>query len=110
IYTSGSTGEPKGVIQNHRHLLNRVMLGTHAYHICPYDRLALLASGTGTAINNAFVPLLNGALLDSFAVEKHGVSRLVDWLARERISVCPISPPLFRNIIEALGTGTQLPD
>ena len=110
IYTSGSTGEPKGVIQNHRHILHLVMLRTHAYHICEYDRLAHLTSGTGNATTNAFVPLLNGAALHSFDVQTHGVSRLANWLVQERISICPISSPLFRNFAGTLNGSEEFPD
>ena len=38
IYTSGSTGEPKGVMQTHRNILHRAMLGTYAFDIGPEDR------------------------------------------------------------------------
>lgn len=102
IYTSGSTGEPKGVIQNHRNVLHLAMLRTHAYHICEHDSLAHLTSGTGNATSNAFVPLLNGASLSLFDMQAEGVSRLATWLMRERITICPIGSPLFRNFAATL--------
>jgi non-ribosomal peptide synthetase component F len=42
MYTSGSTGEPKGVLQNHRGILHKVMVYTNLLHIGPSDRLTLL--------------------------------------------------------------------
>jgi non-ribosomal peptide synthetase component F len=44
MYTSGSTGEPKGVIQNHRNVVHKVMTHTNDYHITAEDRLSLLYS------------------------------------------------------------------
>jgi amino acid adenylation domain-containing protein len=112
IYTSGSTGQPKGVIQNHRNLLYHVMIRAYACHICEHDRLAHLTSGTGTgnATSNAFVPLLQGAAFVSFDVRAQGVSRLANWLVRERISICPISSPLFRNFAGTLTGMEQFSD
>jgi amino acid adenylation domain-containing protein len=110
IYTSGSTGQPKGVIQNHRNVLHLVMLRTHAYHLCEHDRLAHLTSGTGNSTSNAFVPLLNGAALHSFDLSAQGVNRLTTWLVQEKISVCPISSPLFRNWAGTLTGLEEFPD
>lgn len=110
IYTSGSTGQPKGVMQNHRHILHLVMLRTHAYHLCEHDRLAHLTSGTGNTFSNAFVPLLNGAALYSFDIHAHGVRHLAEWLVEERISICPISSPLFRNFAATLTGSEKFPD
>src|SRR3990170_6090751 len=42
MYTSGSTGDPKGVLQNHRGILHKVMLYTNLLHLCSRDRLTLL--------------------------------------------------------------------
>ena len=34
LFTSGSTGQPKGVLQNHRNVLNQIKRETHGLHIC----------------------------------------------------------------------------
>lgn len=106
VYTSGSTGKPKGVVQNHRNILHRVMLRTNSFHICEHDRLSLLPSATSNAITATFVALLKGAALLPFDVQKEGVTRLADWLSQERISICLMSSPLFRNLAETL-TGKE---
>ncbi len=109
-YTSGSTGQPKGVAQNHRNMLHQVMLRTNVYHVCEQDRLGLLASGTSNAVNYTFHALLNGASLLPFDVKKEGVARLARWLSQERISICGIGAPLFRNLVEALTGEEKFPD
>jgi amino acid adenylation domain-containing protein len=110
FYTSGSTGEPKGVIQNHRNLLHNMMLRTNASHVCAHDRIALLPSGTANAVTNAFFALLSGATLLPFDVQKEGGARLASWLLQEKISICFISSPLFRNLCETLTGEEKFPD
>jgi amino acid adenylation domain-containing protein len=106
LYTSGSSGRPKGVLWNHRNLLHNMSLFTNLYHVCDNDRLSMLSSGTANAVMNTFVTLLNGARLVLFDVKKEGVSRLASWLLQEKISICLISSPLFRNLAETL-TGKE---
>ena len=106
VYTSGSTGRPKGVAWNHLNKLQSVMRRIHADRVCAQDRVAALSSGTANAVTNIFVTLLNGAELLPFDVKENGATRLANWLLEERISVCQIASPLFRNLCAAL-TGEE---
>ncbi len=110
VYTSGSTGRPKGVVWNHLNKLHSVMRRIYADHVCAQDRIAALSSGTANAVTDIFVTLLNGAELLPFDVKEMGASRLVHWLLEERISVCQIASPLFRNLCEALTGEERFPD
>ncbi len=110
LYTSGTTGQPKGVMQNHRHLLHCMMIRTDAFKISELDRLSLLASGTTSALMITFNALLNGAALLPFDVHREGATRLASWLLLEKISVCLISAPLFRGLCESLREPQGFPD
>jgi non-ribosomal peptide synthetase component F len=91
-YTSGSTGDPKGVLQNHRNLLHKIMLYTNDINICPDDRLALIyapsASGSARDIYGA---LLNGACLIPFNAREEELSSLAGWLISKCVTVYTIS-------------------
>ena len=104
VYTSGSTGRPKGVAWNHLNKLQSLM--RCANRVCAQDRVAALSSGTSNAIFNIFLTLLSGAELLPFDVKENGATRLASWLLEERISVCQIASPLFRNLCAAL-TGEE---
>ncbi|MGH7830549.1 MAG: amino acid adenylation domain-containing protein, partial [Candidatus Binatia bacterium] len=106
FYTSGSSGSVKAVLWTHRVLLHHLMVTTKAFHACAEDRISLLAAGTSVAVTNGLFALLIGAALLPFDVRKEGVARLASWLSEERISICWFSPPLFRNLSEAL-TGKE---
>jgi len=110
VHTSGSSGRPKGVIYNHNTLLPHVMLRTNADGFCPQDRIPHFSSGTANAITNPFFALLNGAALLPFDVKKEGIRRLSTWLSQEKITVCLIAAPLFRNLCEGLTATDGFPD
>jgi amino acid adenylation domain-containing protein len=110
IYTSGSTGQPKGVVWNQRNLLHNVMLFANTYHLCEQDKLILPTSGTWNAVTNSLIPLLNGAALLPFDVQKEGVPSLASWLSQEKISICAISSPLLRNFAATLTGKERFPD
>ena len=109
-YTSGSTGEPKGVLWQHRNLLHQAMLFTNAYKVSEYDRFLLTSSGTGNAVVIGFLAVLNGAVLLPFDLQTLGVNRLIKWILDEKISICWIGSPLFRNICHALASEEKFPD
>ena len=109
-FTSGSTGEPKGLLRTHRMILHNIMLRTNLTHVCAYDRISLLSSGTSNAITNSLLALLNGAGVYSLEVKKEGVVRLGSWLREENITIAPMSSPLFRSLCETLKGNKNFPD
>ena len=107
LYTSGSTGLPKGVTQNHRNLLHQIMIYTNTLHICAEDRLTLLTSVTGQAMNTIFDALLNGAALYPLNVREEGVHPLADLLIQQEMTIYFSGSPLFRRFIDTLTGGEE---
>jgi amino acid adenylation domain-containing protein len=109
LYTSGSTGQPKGVLQDHRHLLEETRLYTDAFQINAQDRLCLQHSCSFAAsVRRIFPALLNGAALFPLDTRKEGVRVLPEWLAREQITVTQ-GRHLLQKCEDALTGPAQFP-
>src|SRR6202043_2719458 len=64
IYTSGSTGQPKGVMNAHRGIVNRIAWMQDAYRLTPADRvLQKTPFGFDVSVWEFFWPLAFGATL-----------------------------------------------
>ncbi|PPS41252.1 non-ribosomal peptide synthetase [Chroococcidiopsis sp. TS-821] len=64
IYTSGSTGQPKGVMVEHRSLVNYTLAAVREYEICARDRILQFASiSFDAAAEEIFPCLTQGATL-----------------------------------------------
>lgn len=64
IYTSGSTGQPKGVMIQHRSLVNFTTAAGEAYEIGPEDRMLQFASiSWDTSVEEIYPSLTRGATL-----------------------------------------------
>ncbi len=104
IYTSGSTGQPKGVLNNHRNVLDTVAKYSYNLQICPEDRVAQLAGGSfNTSVMSIFGALLNGAAVHPFDLRADGASRLSAWLREERITLYHSVPTAYRQLLDAIG-------
>ena len=111
LYTSGSDGTPKGVIQTHRNLLQKVGVCTRAFETTPADRFALFST---YAVGQGLITMLNalavGAALCQFDVKQRGLDELAAWLEEERITIYVSSATLFRTLARALATPRPYPD
>ena len=111
IYTSGSTGQPKGVVQNHRNLLNVAMRYTNGLQISAEDRLTLLQSySVAGSVSNMLGALLNGASLFPFNVKEEGLIELADLLVEEEITVYHSVPTVFRQFANLLTGKEEFPE
>ena len=64
IYTSGSTGLPKGVVVEHRNVVNHNLWAVDAYQLAPSDRvLQFAAVSFDVAVDEIFPTLIGGATL-----------------------------------------------
>jgi len=111
LYTSGTSGKPKGVIQTHRNILQKVDVCAEAFGTTGADRFAVLtwlamAQGTTIAAN----ALLTGATLCSFNVRREGLTALANWLLEQRISIYVSVASLFRTFVRTLESSRQFPD
>jgi len=63
----------------------------------------------GSSSDHLFSSLLNGASLFPFDIKSEGVHRLASWLRKEHITMCHLSPALFRQLANVLSGPEQLP-
>lgn len=111
LYTSGSTGRPKPVAQIHRNVLHHTGVWTDGLGIGPADRVTLQSAYSwDSAVQDTFAALLNGAALYPVDLKALGVAGLLEWMARERVTVYHSTLPVFRAIVRAMESrGTALP-
>ena len=110
LYTSGTSGKPKGVIQTHGNILNKVDVCAVAFRTTPADRFSLLtwyAMAQGMIVTAS--ALLHGATLCVFDVRRDGLTALADWLVAERISVYVSVASLFRSFTRTLDPFRRFP-
>ena len=110
LFTSGSTGQPKGVLQNHRNVLNQIKRETNGLRICADDRLILVRSCSAIGgIRIVLSALLNGAAVYPLDVSQVGHGQLAEVLAREEITIYDSTPTTFRDFIPALANEQRFP-
>lgn len=104
LYTSGSTGQPKGVVQNHRNVLNKIMHYTNDVHLCAEDRMSLLPSCSfEAAVRDLFGALLNGASVFPLNLRDEGLASLASFVIEQEITIYHSTPTVFRHFCGLLG-------
>jgi len=102
IYTSGSTGHPKGALNSHRALTNRLLWMQDAYRLTPQDIvLQKTPFSFDVSVWEFFWPLLSGA---GIVFAKPGGHResdyLVDLIGTARITTLHFVPSMLRAFLE----------
>lgn len=102
IYTSGSTGQPKGVMNTHRGIRNRLLWMQDAYQLTEADRvLQKTPFSFDVSVWEFFWPLLSGARLVVARPEGHKDSAyLVKLIAEQQITTIHFVPSMLQVFLE----------
>jgi len=100
IYTSGSTGEPKGVLLEHRSLVNMVTSFKASYHPEHNDRILPLTAIASASFVGEILPLLctGGALVLSSEEEMLDAAALVRLIEKRSVSIVSTVPSIMANL------------
>ncbi len=99
IYTSGTTGNPKGVMIEHRNVVNTLCAQIIAYNISEVSRVLQNTSlSFDNSVTEVFGALLSGATLVIPANEKTLVGdELANFLINERITILVLTPAVLAS-------------
>ena len=102
IYTSGSTGQPKGAMNTHRGICNRLLWMQDAYRLTPADRVMQKTPFSfDVSVWEFFWPLLTGAALVLARPRGHQDSAyLADLIQEQGITTLHFVPPMLAVFLE----------
>jgi amino acid adenylation domain-containing protein len=105
IYTSGSTGEPKGAMNTHRAVCNRLLWMQDEYGLVESDRvLQKTPFSFDVSVWEFFWPLMTGARLVLARPEDHkDPAYLVRLIRKQGITTLHFVPSMLRVFLEAEG-------
>jgi amino acid adenylation domain-containing protein len=102
IYTSGSTGEPKGALNTHRAICNRLLWMQDQYRLDEQDRvLQKTPFSFDVSVWEFFWPLLTGAQLMVARPDGHkDPAYLLDLIVRTEITTLHFVPSMLQIFLE----------
>ena len=105
IYTSGSTGHPKGAMNTHQGIVNRLLWMQDAFQLTPADRvLQKTPFSFDVSVWEFFSPLLIGARLVVARPGGHKDSPyLAQLIAQEKITTMHFVPSMLQVFLEQTG-------
>jgi len=105
IYTSGSTGQPKGAMNTHRGISNRLRWMQDAYHLTDADRvLQKTPFSFDVSVWEFFWPLITGACLVVALPGGHqDPEYLLKVISEKKITTLHFVPSMLHSFLEAHG-------
>ena len=102
LYTSGSTGIPKGVMVEHRSVVNLIKWFSQVYEIDSTTSSLLLANyNFDVSIEEIFGTLLNGGTLHIVSNEdKTNIRKLREMIEDKKVNIINTVPTLLRPLLE----------
>jgi amino acid adenylation domain-containing protein len=104
LHTSGSSGEPKGVINIHQGIVNRLCYMTRRFGFQPEDTILQTSSHLFDAsVWQLFWPLINGgATVIPGPGRTLNLDEVIELIDRERVSVTDFIPSIFDLLVQQL--------
>ncbi|XXT15477.1 amino acid adenylation domain-containing protein [Sorangium sp. So ce429] len=105
IYTSGSTGEPKGVMIEHRSIVNTLSWRRRFYRFGPNDvTLQIPSMSFDSSVEDIFGMLLcGGALVIMKDDQRYSLSAMAQLLRRHEVTHILVVPSLYRTMLAEIG-------
>ena len=105
IYTSGSTGQPKGAMNSHRGIVNRLLWLQTEHRLTPADRgLQKSSCSFDVSVCELFAPLGTGAALVLAKPDgQQDPAYLADLIARAGVTLAHFVPPMLEAFVSAGG-------
>ncbi|HMG74404.1 MAG TPA: amino acid adenylation domain-containing protein [Pyrinomonadaceae bacterium] len=107
IYTSGSTGNPKGVMIEHRSLVNFTFTAAEAYEITPADRILQFASlSFDLSVEEIYPALTRGATVVLRTDEMISSARdFLHYCDQWRVTILDLPTAYWHELTDALSAG-----
>ncbi|OTA17398.1 Amino acid adenylation [Xenorhabdus vietnamensis] len=107
IYTSGSTGLPKGVMNEHRGVVNCLLWAQETYQLTPQDRvLQKTPFSFDVSVWELFPPLMFGARLILASPDGHKDPHyLLSEIERRGITIIHFVPSMLQLFLDAIPAG-----
>ncbi|MBW4417923.1 MAG: amino acid adenylation domain-containing protein [Myxacorys californica WJT36-NPBG1] len=102
IYTSGSTGQPKGVLVEHRSLLNLIFWHQRAFEISASDRATQVAGIAFDACGWELFPYLTAGASIHIPddITRTSPTHLQAWMVEQQITISFLPTPLAEKIFD----------